>query len=155
MGPNPPGPIDPSAWYWLTNTNSNKCVDASGAGTSNGTPLVQWPCGSNQANQQWQFGSTGDGYYTIANRNAASTRQVIDVPGGSTNDGTKLATWALNSGANQQWRPERQSDGSYRFISRLNGKCLDITNASTDDGTLVEQWTCNGTAAQSFRLTAA
>lgn len=151
-GQNPSGPVDPAAWYRLANANSGKCVDASGAGTADGTPLVQWPCGTGQTNQQWQFSPADSGYYTIANRNAA--RQVIDVPAGSTADGAKLTTWTQNSGANQQWRPELQSDGGYRFVSRLNGKCLDVTGASTDDGTLIQQWTCNGTSAQSFRLAA-
>ena len=151
-GPAPSGPVDTSAWYRLVNTNSGKCVDASGAGTANGTPILQWSCGSGQANQQWQFSATDSGYYVITNRNAAGNQQVVDLPNSSTADGTKLTTWARNSGANQQWQPVRQSDGNYHFVSRSSGKCLDIPGASTADGALVEQWTCNGTGAQSFQL---
>ncbi|WP_405015285.1 RICIN domain-containing protein [Kitasatospora sp. NBC_01539] len=144
--------MDTSAWYRLVNANSGKCVDASGAGTANGTPILQWSCGNGQANQQWQFSATDSGYYVITNRNAAGNQQVVDLPNSSTADGTKLTTWARNSGANQQWQPVRQSDGAYHFVSRSSGKCLDIPGASTADGALVQQWTCNGTGAQSFQL---
>jgi Beta-1,3-glucanase/Ricin-type beta-trefoil lectin domain-like len=150
-GSTPTGPVSTTAWYELVNSNSGQCVDASGAGTTNGTPILQWPC-AGQSNQQWQFTPTDSGYYTITNRNAAGNQQVIDVPASSTADGTDLDTWGLNSGANQQWLPVLQSDGSYHLVSRNSGKCLDVTGASTTNGTLLEQWTCNGGSNQSFQL---
>lgn len=152
-GTAPSGPVDTSAWYKLVAAHSGKCVDASGAGTANGTPLLQWTCGG-QANQQWQFRPTDSGYYTIANRNSAADNQVIDDPASSGADGTALDTWTRDGGANQQWLPVAQSDGRYHLVSRANGKCLDITGASTADGTLVEQWACNGGSNQSFQLAA-
>ncbi|MFG1807585.1 RICIN domain-containing protein [Streptomyces sp. NPDC049040] len=152
-GTPPSGPVDTSAWYKLVAAHSGKCVDASGAGTANGTPLLQWTCGG-QANQQWQFSPTDSGYYTITNRNSAADNQVIDDPASSGADGTALDTWTRDGGANQQWQPVAQSDGRYHFVSRASGKCLDITGASAADGTLVEQWACNGGSNQSFQLAA-
>ncbi|MEU3294363.1 RICIN domain-containing protein [Streptomyces longwoodensis] len=144
--------MDTSSWYELVSGNAGKCVDASGGGTANGTPLIQWSCGDHQTNQQWQFSATDSGYYRITNRNSAANGQVIDVPGDPSANGTALTTWGWNGGANQQWMPVLEGDNRYHLVSRSSGKCLDVTGASTADGTALDQWTCNGGSNQSFQL---
>ncbi|MFJ5234083.1 RICIN domain-containing protein [Kitasatospora sp. NPDC088391] len=151
-GGGPGGQIDPAAWYTLADTNSGKCVDATGWGTANGTAVQQWTCGAG-ANQQWQFTPTDSGYYRITNRNAAAAGQVLDVTGAATADGAKIQTWQWSGGANQQFRPARQADGSWTLVNRASGKCLDVTGVSTADGARLQQWTCTGGPAQTFRLT--
>ncbi|MGI5253261.1 RICIN domain-containing protein [Actinacidiphila glaucinigra] len=147
--------ISASAWYQVAGAGSGKCVDAKDRGTADGTAVQQWSCVAGQANQQWQFRPTDGGYYRVVNRNATATEQVWDVTGGAsaTGDSVPLQTWRWSSGANQQWKPVLQADGSYVLTARHSGKCLDVASASAADGALLQQYTCNGTAAQSFRLT--
>jgi glucosylceramidase len=146
--------ISSSTWYDVVNTNSGDCADAANRGTANGTALQQWACGSGQANQEWQFQPTSNGYYQVVNRNAPGL--AWDVTGGSsaTGNGTLIQLWSATGGTNQQWLPALQSDGSYTFTARNSGnECLDVTNRSTSNGTQLQQWACTaGDTAQTFRL---
>ena len=148
------GGIDPTKWYEVVNSNSGLCVDAASWGTSDGTAVQQWACGSGgQANQEWQFHPTSNGYYQVVNRNAPS--EAWDVTGGqgATADGTAIQLWTAGGGTNQQWLPS-QVGSAYTFTARNSGtECLDVTNRSTANGTRIQQWTCSaGDTAQSFTL---
>lgn len=143
--------ISSSAWYNVVDQNSGQCVDAAGWGTTNGTAVQQWTCGSQQYNQEWQFSPVGGGYYSVTNRNAPL---VWDVTGGSgtTSPGVKIQLWSYGGGTNQQWMPVSLGNGYYKFVARHSGLCLDVPGASTQTGTQLQQWTCNGTPAQAFQL---
>ncbi|MCM2416381.1 RICIN domain-containing protein [Streptomyces sp. RKAG290] len=136
----------------MVNSNSAKCVDASGAGIANGTPCSSGPV----AVRPTSSGSSPHRQRLLHDRQPQLRRQSPSPrrPASSGADGTALDTWTQDGGANQQWQPVAQSDGSYHFVSRASGKCLDVTGASTADGALLEQWTCNGGSNQSFRLDA-
>jgi glucosylceramidase len=148
------GGINPATWYQVANANSGKCVDATNGGTSNGTPVQQWTCATGNANQEWQFQPTSNGYYEVVTRNAPG--EAWDVTGGSgaTGDGIPIQLWSYGGGTNQQWKPVQQANGSYTFVARNSGtECLDVTNRSTSDGTALQQWTCTaGDTAQAFTL---
>src|SRR4051812_252014 len=60
--------ISTSAWYSAVNKNSNKCIDAAGSGTANGTAVQQYACNGTSA-QNWQFQATSGGYYKVVTRN--------------------------------------------------------------------------------------
>ncbi|NBH01699.1 coagulation factor 5/8 type domain-containing protein [Amycolatopsis sp. SID8362] len=142
--------ITPDGWYTVTAANSGKCVDARAAGTANGTVVQQYTC-NQTASQQWQFQSTGDGYFRVnARTNPAAAWDVTDV---STADGGLVQLWSYSNGANQQWQAVDEGSGRYHFVSRNSGKCLDVPGASTADSVQLQQYACNGTAAQSFMLT--
>ncbi|MGW4525661.1 RICIN domain-containing protein [Amycolatopsis sp. NPDC004378] len=141
--------ITPDGWYTVSAANSGKCVDARAAGTANGTVVQQYSC-NQTASQQWQFQSTGDGYFRVnARTNPAAA---WDVTGVSTADGGLVQLWTYSSGANQQWQAVDEGNGRYHFVSRNSGKCLDVPGASTADSVQLQQYACNGTAAQSFIL---
>src|SRR5689334_5842118 len=89
--------ISTTAWYSAVNKSSNKCIDAAGAGTANGTAVQQWTCNGTNA-QNWQFQTTDSGYYKIVTRGNAA--QAIDVQNVSTADGAKLQLWAYGGGTN-------------------------------------------------------
>ena len=140
----------PDGWYTVTAGNSGKCVDARAAGTANGTVVQQYSC-NQSASQQWQFQSTGDGYFRVnARTNPAAAWDVTNV---STADGGLVQLWTYSSGANQQWQAVDEGSGRYHFVSRNSGKCLDVPGASAADSVQLQQYSCNGTAAQSFTLT--
>lgn len=57
-----------------------------------------------------------------------------------------------NHCADQVWKFERQSDGSYKIISLANGLCLDVDNASSESGTNVKMCNDNGNNAQRWYI---
>ena len=148
---NPPStePISPTAWYSLSNKNSNKCVDARAAGTTSGTAIQQYTCNSSNA-QQFQFQAVGS-YLRVNNR--GNSAQALDVTNVSTADNAPIQTWTYGGGNNQQWSAVAEGGGYYHLINRNSGKCLDVPSASTADSVQLVQYTCNNTAAQSYRLT--
>jgi hypothetical protein len=141
--------VDPAVWYTVVNQASGKCVDARAAATANGTAVQQYTCNDSTA-QQWQFQATSGGFSRINARD--NSAQVLDVANVSTADGGLIHLWTYGGGNNQQWQAVEQAGGSYRFVSRLSGKCLDVPSASTADSVQLQQYTCNSSAAQSFTL---
>jgi len=148
--PPPPPSIDPNAWYNVVNENSGSCVDARKFGTTNGTIVQQWACGSQQLNQEWQFQPTSGGFFRVVGRNAPS--EVWDVTHVGTANGSLIQTWTFGGGQNQQWQPVSTGNGTFKFVARNSGRCLDVPAASTANGVQLEIFDCNGTSAQSFRL---
>ncbi|MFJ4369254.1 ThuA domain-containing protein [Streptomyces chartreusis] len=148
--PTPTDPISDTAWYTLANAANGTCVDARAAATANGTAIQQYTCNQTLA-QQFQFRPTDSGYSRIAIR--ANPQQVVDVTGVSTADNAPLQLWSYGGGGNQQWRPEREASGNYRFVARHSGKCLSTTGSSANSVQLVQR-PCDNSAAQSFRLAA-
>jgi hypothetical protein len=73
----------------------NKCLDAFGQGTSNGTQVVIWDC-NGQTNQQWNVNANG----TIT---GVQSGLCLDASGAATANGTKVQLWTCWGGANQQW----------------------------------------------------
>ncbi|MGC4888858.1 ricin-type beta-trefoil lectin domain protein [Micromonospora sp. DT227] len=73
----------------------NLCLDANGAGTTNGTAVIVWTC-NGQANQQWNVNANG----TVT---GAQSGLCLDANAAGTANGTRLILWACNGGANQQW----------------------------------------------------
>jgi hypothetical protein len=75
--------------------SGDKCLDASGQGTVNGTAVIVWDCGG-QANQQWTLNSNG----TIT---GVQSGLCLDAVGNGTAAGTRINLWTCHGGANQQW----------------------------------------------------
>ncbi|WP_086848625.1 ricin-type beta-trefoil lectin domain protein [Amycolatopsis kentuckyensis] len=73
----------------------SKCLDASGQGTADGTPVIIWSC-SGQANQQWNVNADG----TIT---GVQSGRCLDATGQGTAAGTKLILWTCHGQANQKW----------------------------------------------------
>ncbi|MEA5364487.1 RICIN domain-containing protein [Amycolatopsis sp., V23-08] len=142
--------VTPDGWYTVAAVNSGKCVDARAAASANGTVVQQYTCNSS-ASQEWQFQSTGDGYFRVNTRNNPAA--AWDVTNVSTADGGLVQLWTYSSGLNQQWQAVDEGSGRYHFVNRNSGKCLDVPSASTADSVQLQQYSCNGTTAQSFTLT--
>jgi glucosylceramidase len=148
----PTGSIDPSRWYQVVNTNSGKCLDATGGATANGTAVQQWACAAGNINQLWQFQPTAGDHVRAVSRNAGTVAWDVTGGTGATQDGATLQLWAYGGADNQQWRPVHRGDGTWEFTARHSGKCLDVTGLSTADGARLQQWTCTHGPAQTFRL---
>ncbi len=123
--------------YNVINKNSGSCVDATGWGTTNGTTVQQWACGSGkystQANQEWLFESAWQRQLlcrkrqcTERNVECAQRRHhqsqpdaVVDLRRKSERGVEKLS---------------RCGDGYYEFVGEGSGLCLDTPGASTANG---------------------
>ncbi|WP_315092954.1 endo-1,4-beta-xylanase [uncultured Cellulomonas sp.] len=141
------GSIDTGAWYVLLNRNSGKALDVYNFATNDGARITQWS--RNDGNQQqWQFVSTGDGYYEIRSRLSGKN---LDVTARSTADGAAIVQWTDNNGTNQQWRATI-TNGYASLISRNSGKALEVQGASTADGANIVQYSSWNGANQQWQL---
>ncbi|MEU6406719.1 RICIN domain-containing protein [Streptomyces sp. NPDC046985] len=139
------GPLDGSdAAHAIVGQGSGKCLDVSGGGAANGTPVITWGCHGG-TNQQWVV--SGDG--TI--RNPVSGR-CLEVQGGAaaTANGTKAGLWDCWGGANQKWTVN--ADGSIRNPN--SGRCLEVAGGpdENNDGQPIQIWDCWGGANQKWSL---
>ncbi|MFI7613097.1 RICIN domain-containing protein [Nonomuraea terrae] len=139
----------PSGSTTVVNKNSGKCVDAFAAATADGTAVQQYRCNDTDA-QLWRFQPTDSGYYRVGS--ALNPAQVWDDKDVSPSDGGQIQLWSYSNGANQQWKPVDEGNGSFHFVNRFSSKCLDVPAASTADSVRLQQYTCNGSAAQSFSM---
>ncbi|WP_343308140.1 RICIN domain-containing protein [Chitinophaga niabensis] len=94
--------------YVLVNRNSSKAIDIANSDQTSGVQIIQYTV-TNGLNQQWQLVSAGSGSYLI--RTAMSSGNIIDNPGSSSADGTKMILYAANGATgtpNQRWLLEDQ-----------------------------------------------
>jgi glucosylceramidase len=154
VAPSPTGGgIDPSKWYQVINTSTNKCVDGTDSNAANATPIQQWTCSAPAAaNQQWQFRPTDSGFYQVVGRYVPGSGWDVEGGAAAFGDGALIHLWAYIGANNQQWQPIAQGTDSYRLVARQSGKCLDVPDLSTADGARLQQWACTGAPAQTFRL---
>ncbi|MFE1358272.1 non-reducing end alpha-L-arabinofuranosidase family hydrolase [Streptomyces harbinensis] len=140
--------VDPGASYVLVNRNSGKALDVYNQATGDGARITQW-ARNDQAQQQWQFVDSGNGYYRIKSRHSG---KVLDVHNWSTQNGGSIVQWADLNGTNQQWRLADSSDGYVRFISRHSGKALEVQGGSTADSANIVQYDDWNGANQQWQL---
>ncbi|MGW3293164.1 non-reducing end alpha-L-arabinofuranosidase family hydrolase [Streptomyces xiamenensis] len=140
--------VDPGASYVLVNRNSGKALDVYNQATGDGARITQW-ARNDQAQQQWQFVDSGNGYYRIKSRHSG---KVLDIHNWSTQNGGAIVQWADLNAANQQWRLADSSDGYVRFISRHSGKALEVQGASTADSANIVQYDDWNGANQQWQL---
>jgi alpha-L-fucosidase 2 len=140
------GPVETGVNYRLVAQHSGKAADINGASTAAGALLIQWQAGS-ALNQQFDFLSSGGGYYRIRARHSGHVLQVA-----GTGTGADVTQQPDANSASQQWLVEDQGSGVVRLVNRQSGLALDVWQASTADGARISQWTPGGGANQRFQL---
>jgi non-reducing end alpha-L-arabinofuranosidase len=78
---------------------------------------------------------------------ATGAGQCLDVPGGSTTEGTQLDIWDCNGGTNQLW-----THTSNQLTVYGGADCLDAYKNGTTAGTAVDIWPCNGGTNQEWTV---
>jgi predicted alpha-1,2-mannosidase len=122
----------------ITETETGKCVDDSGAGTSNGTAIQIYTCNGTNA-QDW----------TVAPDNTLQVlTDCMDVTGGATTAGTDIDLNTCNGTAAQQW--ERNSTGE--LVNPASGLCLTDTSNGATVKTQLTLETCADTTGQVWTL---
>lgn len=122
----------------------NKCIDAAGRGTANGTAIQVYAC-NYEAQQQWRWNlqeAPGPIVGVASNR-------VVDAIGYGTTNGTRLQLYDATGNSNQSW-----SMTDFAIVGIAN-KVLDAVGVSSANGTEIQLWTNNRTANQIWNFHAA
>ncbi|MFJ9434340.1 RICIN domain-containing protein [Streptomyces sp. NPDC101490] len=110
------------------------CLDVSGNGTANGTPVQMWECNGGDA-QKWTY----NGY-----KLRAANGKCLDLAGNKTANGTKLQVWDCLEIPGQRWH--MSPSGGFRHFTELDDRskdvCVDNVNAQTGNGGTVAGWSC-------------
>nr|WP_042178276.1 ricin-type beta-trefoil lectin domain protein [Kibdelosporangium sp. MJ126-NF4]CEL13084.1 putative secreted glycosyl hydrolase [Kibdelosporangium sp. MJ126-NF4]CTQ98771.1 putative secreted glycosyl hydrolase [Kibdelosporangium sp. MJ126-NF4] len=119
----------------LSNPQSTRCVDVSGASTEPGSQVHIWDCHGG-TNQRW--------VRTAADELRVYGNRCLDVKGNGTANGTKIQIWTCNGTSAQRFT--FAANGS--IVGTGSGKCVDVTSSGTANGTPVQLYQCNSTGAQ-------
>ncbi|MFF3752939.1 RICIN domain-containing protein [Streptomyces sp. NPDC002018] len=86
-------------YYRFRSLSSDKCINVSGGGTADGTPIIQYTCGFG-SNEQWRLVPKGLGYQLVAR----SSGKCLNVAGG-VGQGNPLIqyTCTVAGAANDVW----------------------------------------------------
>ena len=85
---------------------------------------------------------------------AKNSGKCLDVTGSSLIPGTLVIQWTCWGGANQHWKLNPLSDGSYEITSANSGMALDVSGgpAAVSDGVPVLQWPYWGGTNEKWKL---
>ncbi|MFI6248855.1 RICIN domain-containing protein [Streptomyces sp. NPDC051016] len=136
--------------YQITNRNSGLALDTSGAGTAQGTAVVQ--AGSTTGtDQNWTLVAAGSGLYKIQQQ---ASGLLLGITSMSTSAGGTALIWGDNGTADHLWQLIPSGDGYYKIANYNSGLLLGVTGMSSSSGAQVLQWDDNGTADHLWKLTA-
>ncbi|MER6085767.1 RICIN domain-containing protein [Streptomyces sp. NPDC001833] len=136
--------------YQITNKNSGLALDTSGAGTAQGTLVVQ-ATATTGTDQNWTLVAAGNGLYKIKQQASGLLLGITDA---GTSDGGTALIWGDNGTADHLWQLIPSGDGYYKIANYNSGLLLGVTGMSTSSGAQVLQWDDNGTADHLWKLTA-
>ncbi|MEW2301548.1 RICIN domain-containing protein [Streptomyces sp. NPDC006655] len=136
--------------YQITNRNSGLALDTSGAGTAQGTAVVQ-ATGTSGTDQNWTLVAAGNGLYKIQQQ---ASGLLLGITSMSTSAGGTALIWGDNGTADHLWQLIPSGDGYFKIANYNSGLLLGVTTMSTSTGAQVLQWDDNGTADHLWKLTA-
>lgn len=143
--------------YAIISKCGNLYIDLGGANTKNGQAL-QLKSQTDLKNQQFvlvneaptkNIKQVSNGIYQITLKN----NKVVDVAGGSRNNGTNVQIWDNARAQQQKFRLEKIGNTNYYKITAVHSaKVLDVQGGSSNCGANVNQYASNGTDAQKWLL---
>ena len=140
----------------------NFYLDAQWGGVSNGTNLQIYQ-GNGTASQSYYFlqynpaapkgddRPVGDGIYVVGS-DKANGGKVLDINGGSMDNGGNVQLYQANGTAAQRFYFEYDGVGYYTITNMGSGKVLDLSGAGIMPGTNVQQYVSNKTDAQKWAV---
>ncbi|MEU5312221.1 RICIN domain-containing protein [Streptomyces sp. NPDC021562] len=135
--------------YQITNRNSGLALDTSGAGTAQGTAVVQ-ATRTSGTDQSWTLVAAGNGLYKIQQQ---ASGLLLGITSMSTSAGGTALIWGDNGTADHLWQLVPSGDGYYKIANYNSGLLLGVNGMSTSTGAQVLQWDDNGTADHLWKLT--
>lgn len=131
---------------------SNKAIDLSNAGTTNGTNIQSWSYDSNTAAQKWNLKyDRASGTYTITN---AGNNKAIDVSNARMANGTNIQLWAHDPyTCAQKWYLIEAFSGVYSIHSACQvNYVIDVAWASLANGANLQLTTSSLNNAQRWNF---
>jgi chitinase len=126
---------------------ANKCMNVTGAASSDGTKIQEFTCDGTAA-EAFRVDDLGGGSVKLVN---PATGKCVDIAGAGTADGTQVQLWTCNGTAAQSFRVNDAGSGRVTITNPSSGKCIDVSGGGTANGTKIQLWTCNQTNAQYWK----
>lgn len=139
--------------YYIKNANSNLYLDVDGNKAEDNTNIGQYAFNGCPA-QTFYIKPVGD--YVAILTGSSNYKSSLDVTGGFTK-GTNISQWKYFGGDMQLFKPVKNPDGSYSFLSKVSSEtnALEVYENKTTNGANVDQWEFWGGASQKWYLEAA
>lgn len=135
--------------YKISQKNTSKLIEISGAIYTNPANAVQWE-DSDSLHQQWWVQSVGDGFYTII---SALSGLALEVGGCEFGEFANINIWSPNGANCQLWEIEALGSGEYRFLNENSGKAMEVNASGIDNnGANIQQSTWSNSNNQIFNL---
>lgn len=121
-------------FYQIYSPYSDKKVVIKDADVKNGTTVIQWDSGEDNA--EWIIYPMDGDSYILGNKNSGKMMVIKDA---NTANGTPLVQWDSGE-ANANWNFIKNADDSYLIRSQLSGKMMVIKDAGKGNGTPIVEW---------------
>ncbi|HWE29852.1 MAG TPA: RICIN domain-containing protein [Polyangia bacterium] len=128
----------------IVRQGSGKCLDATNAGTADGTKIEQSTCNGLGA-ESFLLEPVSGGVHMVNSHSGKCVQTV------GTSNGSKIETFTCSTSAAQTWVAEDENAGYWQLRNPSSNKCLDVASASNASGATVQLYTCNGTNAQQWQ----
>ena len=143
-------------YYNIISKLSGIHLEVEGSKCINGTN-IQINFSSNAKNQKFKFIETKVGTKTISNGTYEITTRIasnmlLDVSGGSINDGANVQIWADANEKQQKYEVTYIDNGNYKIICKRSGKALTVSETGTEYSSNVYQSTYNEKSNQKWRI---
>lgn len=106
--------------------------------------------GEDNASESDGAAPLAEGTYLV--RSFLSNDKVLDVAGGSVENGANVQLYTSNMTAAQRFSVTVDEAGYYTFTNVASGKVLDVLGGLAESGTNVQQYESNGSDAQKWQL---
>ncbi|MDE7225643.1 MAG: RICIN domain-containing protein, partial [Ruminococcus sp.] len=156
--PTPEKPVPESfvngSTYRLKNVNSGLYMQVAGAKAENSANVQQWGTSDDTIHDIWRFIDAGNGYYSLISAVGDGASYALDVYGKRTADGTNIDIYSYKNEINQQFMFTKNSDGSYKILTRVSGEksAVEVESAKKESGANIQQWTVNDASCQNWIL---
>jgi len=139
--------LQPTGSYYIR-AASGKYINVAGAGTANGSTIIQY---NYQTNPwfQWNFNFDSSGWYGL--RGVGAPTSCICLINGSYSLGADCDIWNDVGNPDQRIRIEPKLDGNFKFYFSHTGYSWDMSGA-TGNGVPLEQWSDDTNPWQEFAL---
>ncbi len=136
----PQNSINTNYNYVLKALHDGQCLEAAGAGTTDGTNAQQSVC-TGDAKQSWSLQRVSGGYYQISSVHAgADGNQTLEVSGQAVTNQANVDTYRWFGNNNQQWSFEPVAANTYNVVNRNSGQSLEVIGGQTSAGSNVDQY---------------
>ena len=143
-------------YYNIISKSSGINLEVAGGKYLNGTN-IQINFANKGKNQKFKLIETKLGTKTISNgvyeiTTKIASNMLLDVSGGSIQDGTNVQIWADANEKQQKFEITYLDNGNYKIICKKSGKALTVSEAGTEYSSNVYQSTYNEKSNQKWRI---